>query len=109
LSLWGISCGGPLILYIGFAALSVFLVWITAPIENENNPLNLEKKKQMKVLCRIVSVVMFTVIFLVSILSLSKCYWIAASLAYGMVSHALLILAAKLQAYSIYRRNLLHR
>ncbi len=98
-SLWGILRIISPIMYIGLAGLSVFLVWVKAPIENENSPLSAEKYKRMKILCRIISAVFFAGVLFISTLLSSKYNWIAASLAYGMASHSILILATMLQSY----------
>lgn len=96
-SLWGISQVASPGVCIGLAAFSTSLIWGKAPIEHINSPLSTRKKKRLKTLSRIASAVFFMAIVLSSIVLGDKYRWIPASLAYGMASHAILILGALLQ------------
>ena len=100
ISLWGISNAAFPGICVGLAALSVSLVWAKAPIEHENSPLSVEKRKRMKIRSRTASIVFFVAVLLASTVMNDAYRWIAASLAYGMASHAILILGALLQTYA---------
>ncbi|GLC79279.1 accessory gene regulator ArgB-like protein [Lacrimispora brassicae] len=92
LSLWGISHIASTEVCIALAGLSVFFVWLKAPIEHKNNPLSTKKQKRMKIFSRIIVIIFFVIILSTSVLLPDKYNWITASLAYGMVTHMLLIL-----------------
>lgn len=94
LSLWGIAYTTQPATSICMSGISVFLVWLNAPIEHENNPLSGKKYNHMKKLCRTISCAFFIIIIITSLL-LPNYVWIPASLAYGMISHSLLMILAK--------------
>lgn len=100
LSLWGISQANWPALCVILAGISVVLVWVKAPIEHENSPMDSEKCKRMRMLSRIFSAsFLMAIIFLLS--ATGKSYlWVAASLAYGMASHTLLMLISLWKAQS---------
>jgi accessory gene regulator B len=93
LSLWGISHIAATEVCIALAGLSVFFVWLKAPIEHVNNPLSMKKRKHMKIFSRIIVIIFFVIVIATSVLLADKHNWIAASLAYGMATQMLLILA----------------
>lgn len=99
LSLWGISQTTSSAICIGLAGLSVFLVWAKAPIEHINSPLGIEKYKRMRLSSRIFSAIYFVIVLCVVMIVDESYIWVTASLAYGMVSHALLMLIALSQAF----------
>jgi accessory gene regulator B len=92
LSLWGISQTASPVICIGLAGISALLIWTKAPIEHVNSPLSEEKYRRMRALSRIASMVFFIAVVFSSTMTNNMSIWIAASLAYGMASHALLVL-----------------
>ena len=97
LSLIGISHINSPILNIVFACLSVLLIWYKAPVEHENSPLSTEKRKKLKRISRVLSLLFLVVLLLFNFAPVTY-RWVATSLAFGMVSHAILFGAALLEA-----------
>lgn len=91
-SLWGISLTSSSIIYIALAGLSVMLIWMKAPIEHVNSPLDSEKYMRMKLLSKLLSFTFFVIIIILTFEMEKAHTWITASLAYGMASHSLLML-----------------
>lgn len=81
-------------LSMGLACLSILLIWIKAPIEHENNPMCMGKHNRMKALSRTFSVIFLCSIFMINVFVRVSLKWVAMSLALGMASHAILLLAA---------------
>lgn len=94
-SLWGIANMGSSLICISLAGISVVLIWATAPIEHDNNPLSVKKYKNMMELSRIISAIFFLLILFLVVSNVQT--WVTASLAYGMASHSVLIVVAILQ------------
>ena len=92
LSLWGISQTSSSAVCITLAGVSLILVWVKAPIEHENSPMDYDKFKHMQVLSRVLSTAFFIVILFLALVMGKFHLWIAASLAYGMASHSILML-----------------
>jgi len=92
LSLWGISQTSSPAVCIALAGVSLILVWVKAPIEHENSPMDYDKVKHMQVLSRILSTAFFVVILFLALVMGKSHFWITGSLAYGMASHAVLML-----------------
>ncbi|MDR1541403.1 MAG: accessory gene regulator B family protein [Clostridiales bacterium] len=97
LSLLAISMMALPLNCLGLAGVAVVLIWVKAPVEHDNSPLSAEKHRRMKLYSRVASAVFFTII-LFTYLLMKEYIWIAVSLAYGMASHAFLILGSLLQA-----------
>jgi len=93
-SLFAITRVTSPILSIGLACLSTILIWVKAPIEHENNPMSKGKFNRMKVLSRTLSIIFLCLVFLINIFMDISLRWIAISLALGMASHTILLLAA---------------
>ena len=67
-SLWGIFQTSSPAVCIALAGVSLILVWVKAPIEHENSPMDYDKFKHMKVLSRILSTSFFIVILFLALL-----------------------------------------
>lgn len=93
-SLFAITWVTSSILSIGLACLSTILIWVKAPIEHENSPMSKGKFNRMKVLSRMLSIIFLCLVFLINIFMDISLRWIAISLALGMASHTILLLAA---------------
>lgn len=98
LSLFVITRSTSLILSIELTCLSTLLIWIKAPIEHENNPMSREKYNRMKILSRVISAILLCIVLLINIFMDASFRWIAISLALGMASHSILLLAAIIQS-----------
>lgn len=92
LSLWGIAETSSQGIYIILALLSTIVVWTKSPIEHENSPMNADKYNRMKMMSRILSTIFLGVIILWCVIMGNAYIWIPAALAYGMISHSLLML-----------------
>lgn len=95
LSLWIISNISSPTLTICLTLFSTVLIWIKAPIEHENNPMNEKKQHRMAIRSRVISTGLLVAIAFICAFSMSH-MWVAVSLAIGMVSHALLFATALL-------------
>jgi len=82
------------VISIGLSCLSTILIWVKAPIEHENNPMSKEKYNRMKTLSRTLSIIFLSLVFLINIFMDVSLRWIAMSIALGMASHTILLLAA---------------
>jgi accessory gene regulator B len=94
LSLFGMLHLKSSLLYIGFAFFSVIIIWMKAPVEHFNSPLGVKKRKRLKYISRVLSILFFIAILILIIFIDISLRWIAVSIAFGMVSHTLLFVAA---------------
>jgi len=97
LSLWCIQHIAKPLVCIWVAGAAKIIVWKTAPVEHENSPLNEFKRRRMKLLSKIVSACLFISILLILTIRHNNSCWVAGSLAFGMATHAILVLAALYQ------------
>lgn len=87
LSMWLIHISGQLLwLMLAFAVLTVVLIFLFAPVENNNNPQSLEELLRHRRHARRLVVCLCVAVFAAALLTrVGLPSYVAASLAYGMV------------------------
>lgn len=98
ISLLGIAKISSPIFYVCIALLSLILIWLWSPVEHENSPLSSEKRRRLRGISRIFSLVLFMVILFISLFDYAPLNWIAPSLTFGIASHIILFVSGLIQS-----------